>query len=87
MEYSHIKNYLDKVKGILFSKEETNSVIVSVIEKNISFKLDTKSLTIRGADIYIKTTPIIKNEVLIQKGQILKDLSFMLPKNNFKDIK
>ncbi len=87
MEYSHIKNYLDKVKGILFSKEETNSVIVSVIEKNISFKLDTKSLTIRGADIYIKTTPIIKNEILIHKGQILKDLSFMLPKNNFKDIK
>ncbi len=87
MEYNHIKNYLDKVKGILFSKEETNNIIVNIIEKNISFKLDTKSITIRGSYIYIKTTPIIKNEILIHKRQILEDLSFMLSKNNFKDIK
>lgn len=87
MEYNHIKNYLDKIRGILFSKEETNNIIVGVIGKNIFFKINTKDIKIQGASIYIKTTPIIKNEILIHKGQILEDLSLMLPKNNFKDIK
>lgn len=87
MDYNHIKNYLDKVRDILFSKEETYNIISRVIESNISIKINIKSIQIRGADIYIKTTPITKNEILIHKGQILKDLSLMLPKNNFKDIK
>lgn len=87
MDYNHIKNYLDKFRNIIFSKEENIKIISETINKNILVKIETKFIQIKGVNIYVKASPLVRNEVLIHKRQILEDLSLVLPNNNFKDIK
>ena len=87
MDYNHIKNYLDKVKGLLFSKEENYRVVASVIENNLSIKIDAKFIQIKPPFIYIKASPLVRNEILIHKDKILKEIALISPESNFKDIK
>ena len=87
MDYNHIKNYLEKFKNIIFSKEENIKIISEIIEKNISIKIDPKFIQIKGSTIYIKTSPLIRNEILIKKDKILKDLQGVLNQNNIREIR
>jgi len=87
MDYNHIKDYLNKFKEILFSKEEIYKIIGDIIEKNISIKIEQKNISIKSNIIYIKTPPVIHNEILIQKEKILKDLSQLYKETIFKDIR
>ncbi|MFA6355170.1 MAG: hypothetical protein WCW65_01970 [Candidatus Paceibacterota bacterium] len=87
MDYKHIKDYLNKFKEILFSKEEIYKIIGDIIEKNISIKIEQKNISIKSNIIYIKTSPVVRNEILIQKEKILKDLSQIYKDINFKDIR
>lgn len=87
MDYNHIKNYLDKFKGILFSKEENYKIISNIIEKNILTKINTKFIQIKPPFIYIKASPLIRNEILIKKEKILKEMKEFSPESNFKDIR
>lgn len=87
MDFNHIKEYLNKIKETLFLKEEIYRIISFVIEKNISFKIEQKFIKIKGNIIYIKTSPLIKNEILIKKEKILKDLFEINKTIFFKEIK
>lgn len=87
MDYNHIKDYLNKFKEILFSKEEVYKIIKDIIEKNLSIKIEQKNILIKSNIIYIKTSPIVHNEILMQKDKILKDLSQIYKEINFKDIR
>jgi len=87
MDYNHIKNYLDKVKNIIFSKEENSKIILNIIKINTSIELETKNISIRGATIYIKASPIIRNEIMIKKLKILSDISIAINGTTYKDIK
>ncbi len=87
MDYNHIKDYLNKFKELLFSKEEVYRIISLVVEKNINIKIEQKFIKIRGNIIYIKTSPIVCNEILIHKEKILKDLSQIYKEIFFKDIR
>ncbi|MFA6392759.1 MAG: hypothetical protein WCW54_01590 [Candidatus Paceibacterota bacterium] len=87
MDYNHIKNYFDKFKDILFSKEEKYRIISKVIENNISVKIDDKFIQIKPPFIYIKASPLVRNEILIRKEKILKEILEISPESNFKDIK
>lgn len=87
MDYNHIKDYLNKFKEILFSKEEVYKTIGEIIEKNTLIKIEQKFIKIRGNIIYIKTSPIAYSEILIHKEKILKDLSQIHQEPLFKDIR
>lgn len=87
MDYNHIKDYLNKFKEILFSKEEIYKIIGDIIEKNVSIKIEHKNILIRSNIIYIKTSPIVHNEILIHKEKILRDLSQVYKEILFKDIR
>lgn len=87
MDYNHIKNYLDKFKNLLFSKEENYRIISKVIENNISVKIDDKFIQIKPPFIYIKASPLIRNEILMRKEKILKEIREFSTQSNFKDIK
>lgn len=86
MDYNHIKNYLEKFKIILFSKEENLKTISTIIEKNTAIKVEEKYIITKNLTIYIKQSPIIKNEIMIRKKEILEDL-FKILNINYKDIK
>lgn len=87
MDYNHIKDYLNKFKEILFSKEEIYKIIGDLIEKDVSIRIEQKNISIKSNIIYIKTSPIVHNEILIQKEKILKDLSQIYKEIIFKDIR
>ena len=87
MDYNHIKNYLNKFKELLFSKEEIYKIIGDIIEKDVSVKIEQKNILIKGNIIYIKTSPIVHNEILIYKEKILKDLSQIYKETIFKDVR
>jgi len=87
MDYNHIKDYLNKFKEILFSKEENLEIISKIIEKNISIKIETRFIKINNLVIYIKTTPLIHGEILINKNKILEDLSQLTKNTKYKDIR
>lgn len=87
MDYNNISNFLDKFKTLIFEKEETNKVIAGIIFKNISFQINPSLIKIKNGVIYIKTSPIVHNEILTKKHLILKELNVSLPNKNFKDLK
>jgi hypothetical protein len=87
MDYNQIKDYLDKFKKLLFSKEELYQIISNVIEKNISIKINKKFIQIKPPFIYIKASPLVRGEILIKKEKILKDIALFSPDSNLKDIR
>lgn len=87
MDYNHIKNYFDKFKNILFSKEENSRIVSIVLKKNIGLELETKNIQIKGDILYLKISPLVRNEILINKNQILKDLNSSISNNIFRDIR
>jgi hypothetical protein len=87
MDYNHITNFFDKFKKLIFEKEGLNKLISEVISKNISFPIDPSIIKNKNGIIYIKTTPMVLNEILIKKQAILKELLALLPDKNFTDIK
>jgi parvulin-like peptidyl-prolyl isomerase len=87
MDYNHIKEYLNKFKEILFFKEENYRIISGIIERNTSIKIDNKFIQIKPPFIYIKASPLFRNEILIKKEKILKEILEVSPNSNFTDIK
>ncbi len=87
MDYNHIKNYLEKFKTILFSKEENYRIISEIIKKNTGIEIEQKNIKIKGVDLYIKASPLVRNEIVINKNKILLDLKELHLEHNFKDIK
>ncbi|NVN96647.1 hypothetical protein HXX01_00095 [Candidatus Nomurabacteria bacterium] len=75
MDYNHIKNFLDKFKNILFEKEEKIKLISLAIKKNTQIEIEDKNIKISGNVIQIKSSPLVKGEILMKKENILKDLS------------
>lgn len=87
MDYNHIKNYLEKFKELLFSKEEIYQIVSSVIENNLHIKIETKNIKIKPPFLYIKASPLVRNEIMINKEKILKDILLISPQSNLKDLK
>jgi len=87
MDYNHIKNYLDKFKNILSLKEEKDSLVVGVIEHVLKIKILSKDIQIKPPFIYIKASPLVRNEILMNKEIILKEILALSSGSNFKDIR
>jgi hypothetical protein len=87
MDYNPINKFLNKFKKLIFEKEETNEVVIKTISEEISHQINENSIKIKNGTIYIDGSPILRNEVLIHKKQILKKLKTLLPNNNFLEIK
>ena len=87
MDYNHISNFLGKVKQLLFKNEEYYEIISQVINRHIFLVVDPKLIKIRGSIIYIQSSPLVKNEIMIHKRGILSDISEVLTERKFTDIR
>ncbi len=86
MDYSQINTFLEKFKLTLFKKEDLYKDIIDSVFDSIGVKLDVKDIKIIHNEIKIKTSPIIKNEILIHRDNILKILLEKQPKNRLTNI-
>ena len=87
MDYNHIKNYLEKFKLVLFSKEENLKIISNIIKKHTQIEIEPRFIKTTGSLIQIKASPLVKNEILINKDKIILELSTLLENQKYKDIR
>ena len=87
MDYYHINNFLDKFKKILAVKEAPYDVVIAVIKENLGLKIERSNVKIKGNTIYIQSSPLVKNEILIKKSFILNDLSKITGQSFLSEIK
>lgn len=86
-DFNHINNFLDKFKKILFQKEEIKNIVTKIISEEISFPLEKDKIKIKKGIIFIEGSPVLRNEIMLQKKQILIKIKTLLPDIVFLDIK
>jgi hypothetical protein len=86
MDYSQINIFLDKFKNTLFKKENILKEVSNTIFEEIGVDLGIDNIKIKNNEITIKTSPIIKNEILIHKESILNKINKKQQTTNFLDI-
>jgi hypothetical protein len=88
MDYNHINSFFDKFKKVIYQKEEIKKIIKDIISKNISFEIENNFFNYKNGVIYLKCSPVIKNEIMIHKDKILRELRNELKENfNVLDIR
>ncbi|MFA6338566.1 MAG: hypothetical protein WCW87_00690 [Candidatus Paceibacterota bacterium] len=71
----HISDYFKKIKDVELKSFATRDVIVVAVLKVIGLKLEYKDITIKNRTVYLKVSPLIKNEVYINKKAILEEIN------------
>jgi hypothetical protein len=87
MDYNKISNFLEKFKKLIYQKEFIKDSVVNIISNEVSFKLKKDSIKIKNGVIYLEGSPILRNEVLMRKKNILSSIKKIIPESNFLDIK
>jgi hypothetical protein len=87
MDYSHITEFLGKFKKILFSGEEANRIIADIITKHIASPIQRTAIKTKGTVVHINGSPMLRNEILVHKQGILRDMENLLPERHFTDIR
>ncbi len=81
-----ISSFLSKFTSILSSKKETENLILEIIKEETGIVLQNSNISISGNKIFIKTAPIIKNEIFLNKDKILNKL-IKKSEKNFSDMR
>ena len=71
MDYNSIGGFLEKFRKIIFQKEKLNEIVTKTISEEISHNVDSKNIKTKNGIIYVEGSPIIRNEILINKKHIL----------------
>mgnify|MGYP003405194106 FL=1 len=87
MDYNHITSFLEKFKNLISKEELYSETISNIIEKEISYKIDKNTIKIKRNVIFINGSPVLRNEILINKSKILQALKEGLPGISFSDIR
>jgi len=87
MDYNHITTFLEKFKKLVFQKEENKEIVIKTILSEVSYEIKKDSVKIKNGVIFIQGSPILRNEIMMHKKQILSKLKSILPDTIFLDIK
>ena len=80
-------DFLDRFKSLLLAPGAVKKPIIQTINKFAQVELTEKEVDIREGIIYIKTHPLVKNEIFMRKASILKELEAFLGAKSPKDIR
>ena len=83
----NIGDYLKRFVGLTPPDDFIKEEVLKIVKDKIGIDLNKKEITISNGVIYIKTTPIIKNEIFINREKILQNLKQTLGIKSPKDIK
>lgn len=87
MDYNHITSFLDKFKKILFQKEELKNIVTKIISEEIKYPIEKDKIKFKNGIIFVEGSPVVRNEVMMKKEQILLKAKNFFPQMNFLDIK
>lgn len=81
-----IQQLLNRFKNLTNTDKVKKEVVVQIIlENNIPIKINQVSFSKKT--ILVKTTPIIKTEILLKKAEILKQIQKTLGNDMFSEIR
>ncbi|MFA5933986.1 MAG: hypothetical protein WC795_02075 [Candidatus Paceibacterota bacterium] len=81
-----ISNLLEKFQNIIHSNDIIRKSIQESIQKYTNVLIEKENITIKPQIIYIRTTPTIKNEIILKKQKILEDIGQKIEKPKLNDI-
>lgn len=70
----NISIYLDKFKKIESKSSSLKNNIIDSVNKILKINIDKKDVEIRNGVIYLKVNPVVRNEIFINKVNIIKEL-------------
>lgn len=79
--------FLEKFKNITPPDEAIRLLLAEMVKEETGIEVSKKNISIRNNIAYIKTTPIYKNEIYIQKGKIILKIKESFVGKNIIDIK
>lgn len=69
-----INSFLDKFKRTLFAEENRREAVMNSILSVSGINLDRDKVEIKGSDVVLKCSPIERNEIYLNKTQILNSI-------------
>lgn len=81
MDYNHINGFFDKFKQLIFQKTEIKEIIKKTISENIFFEITDDFFDYKNGIIYLKCSPVVRNEIIMRKEKILTSLKEQLNQN------
>jgi len=81
-----ISSFLERFKGLLFSASETRRILAEEILKLTGVSIPPESIDIKETKAHIKTSPLIRGEILMNKEKILQAVKEKTSKEYIKDI-
>ena len=86
MEWKTLQSFLLKAKTILGNNGDAKNSFSEACKSLIGADIATSSVEVRGGKMYVSAHPIIKNEILLKKKEILFFLQQKNPTNLIRDI-
>ncbi len=78
---SLFNSILNSIQGNINKNNSYKKDIILIINKNLNLKIEEDSINIYKNTLNIKTTPTIKNAILLKKDILLKELNSFNIKN------
>lgn len=75
MDYSRITDFLSKFSKILSESDDKKEIINSILIKYIKKSILKENFKLEKGNIVFSVSPLIKNEIYMNKSNILKDLN------------
>lgn len=70
----NISIYLDKFKKIESKSSDLKKTITDSVNKFLKITIDKKNVEVKNGIVYLKVNPVVKNEIFINKVNIIKEL-------------
>jgi len=86
-DYKSIKSFLDRFRIKFSEKDKIKEIVINSVFNKTKYKPEKDFVSIKRGVVFIRTTPIIKSEILIHKKEILEDLSLQISSFKIFDIK
>lgn len=74
MEWKHIQSLLTKARSLVGSHDNIKRAVIFTVQERLGLKIQNDQIRIRGAVAIITAHPAIKNEIFLQKKEILTSL-------------
>lgn len=84
---NNLGNFLEKFKNIIGHSKFQKDAVLSIIKESVGIQLEEKDVEIKNFTVYIKASPLVKNEIFMRKQFILAKLKAILGNKSPKDIR
>jgi hypothetical protein len=82
-----ISFYLEKFKTLGKSESFLKQTLIRIIEDQLHVTIPVEHVTLRGEQIFIQASPVVKSEIFMKKETIQTRLQGELSSHSSKDIR